>query len=117
MAIGNAGHRWQALYAVLTAERALKEALRLFATVAPESTPYVPRGRIGALHKQAVARTMALAWRQLTGRLPAKDNSKFHNLLMAAIATVFGHAADEPNLESATRTAVEHIRKDAGSRS
>jgi hypothetical protein len=33
IAIGNTGHRWQALYAVLTAERALKEALRLFATV------------------------------------------------------------------------------------
>src|SRR5438270_2743800 len=27
-----------------------------------------PRGRTGALHRQAVARAMALAWRQLTGQ-------------------------------------------------
>jgi hypothetical protein len=58
---------------------------------------------------------MALAWRQLTGRLPAKDNSKFHGLLLAAIASIFGHPVKEPNLESATKTAVDRIRKDAPS--
>jgi hypothetical protein len=60
---------------------------------------------------------MAHAWRQLTGRLPAKDNSTFHGLLGAAIASIFGHPVKEPDLESATRTAVDRIRKGAASRS
>jgi hypothetical protein len=58
---------------------------------------------------------MATAWRVLTGHLPAKDNVKFHGLVLAGVATIFGHPAKEPNLESATRTAVEHINKDAAS--
>ena len=60
---------------------------------------------------------MALAWRQLTGRLPAKDNSKFHDLLQAAIVTIFGDRVKVPNLQTATKTAVDRIRKDAASRS
>ena len=31
------------------------------------------------------------------------------------VATIFGHPAKEPNLESATKTAVERINKDAAS--
>jgi hypothetical protein len=69
------------------------------------------------LGNQAVARAMAGAWRELTGRLPAKDNSKFHGLLLAAVATLFGHPANEPNCESLTKTAVERIRRDAATRS
>jgi hypothetical protein len=114
ISISNAGDRWQALYAVLVADRALEKALTRFQAA---KTSRSPRGRTGALHNQAVARAMALAWRQLTGRLPAKDNSKFHDLLLAAIASIFGHPVEEPNLESATRTAVDRIRKDAASRS
>jgi hypothetical protein len=113
----NDGARWQALSAVLTAERALEKALALFQSPIPEKASRSPRGRTGALHNQAVARAMVGAWRQLTGRLPAKDNLKFHDLLLAAIASIFGHPAKDLNLESATKTAVERIRKDAASRS
>jgi hypothetical protein len=60
---------------------------------------------------------MATAWRVLTSRLPAQNNGNFHNLLAAGVATIFGHAAKEPNLESATRIAVRRIKKDAASRS
>ena len=117
ISISNDGDRWQALYAVLVADRALEKALALFQAQIPAKTSRSPRGRAGKLHNQAVARAMALAWRQLTGRLPAKKNSKFHGLLLAAIASIFGHPLNEPNLESATRMAVDRIRRDAASRS
>ena len=115
IATSNTGDRWQALSAVVAADRALEKALALFQAQIPAKTGRLPRGRTGALHNQATARAMALAWRQLTGRLPAKDNSKFHGLLLAAIASIFGHPVKEPNLESATKTAVDRIRKDATS--
>ena len=117
IAISNDSDCWQALYAVLMAERALEKALALFPSQVPVKNHRSPRGRTGALHNQAVARAMAGAWRELTGRLPAKGNSKFHGLLLAAIVSFFGHPVKEPNLELATRTAVERIRKDAASRS
>jgi hypothetical protein len=117
IALSNQGDWWQALDAVLSAERALGKALALFRSQIPAKTRRSPRGRTGALHIQAVARALASAWRELTGRLPAKDNSNFHALLLAAVATFFGHPAKEPNWESATRTAVERIRRDAASRS
>jgi len=64
----------------------------------------------------SVARALAGAWRVLTGRLPAKNDKKFHGLLHAAVASIFGHPAKEPNWESTTRTAVKHIKNDAASR-
>jgi hypothetical protein len=102
----------QALHAVFSAEHALKNALAIFQSPA-RKTSRAPRGRAGALHIQAVARAMANAWHVLTGHLPAKDNEKFHDLLLAAVATIFGHPAKEPNWESATRIAVEHINASA----
>jgi hypothetical protein len=105
--------RWQALSGIVTADRALEKALAFFQSQIPMRSSRSPRGRTGALHKQAVARAMALAWRQLTGRLPARKNVKFQGLLLAAIATVFGHPRKEPNLESLIRTAVGRIRQDA----
>jgi hypothetical protein len=115
IAISNDSDWWQALNAVLIAERALEKALALFQSQNLVKTRRSPRGRTGALHIQAVARALASAWRVLTGRLPAKDNSQFHGLLLAAVATLFGHPDKEPNWESATKTAVEHIKKDAPS--
>jgi hypothetical protein len=117
ISMSNESDRWQALYAVLAAERALEKALALFQSQVPAKTSRSPRGRTGALHNQAVARAMALAWRQLTERLPAKDNAKFQGLLLAAIVSIFGHPGEEPNLESATKTAVDRIRQEAASRS
>jgi hypothetical protein len=113
-ALSNKDERWQALHSVFSAEHALKNALVIFQSL---KTSRSPRGRAGALHIQAVARAMANAWCVLTAHLPAKDNEKFHDLLLAAVATIFGHPAKEPNWESATRTAVEHINKDAARRS
>jgi len=114
--IDNDGDRWKAFRAVLTAERASENALEFFGRQSDVKARRPPRGRTGALHIQAVARAMALAWRRLTARLPAKDNSKFHGLLLAAVATIFGHPAKEPDWESATKTAVERIKKDEASR-
>ena len=111
--LSNKDDWWEALDAVLSAEHALNNALVIFQSQIPRKISRLPRGRAGALHIQAVARAMANAWRVLTGHLPAKDNEKFHGLLLAAVATIFGHPAKEPNWESATRTAVEHINKDA----
>ena len=115
-ALGEQGDRWKALNAVLSAERALGDALALFRSEACVQTRRSSRGRTGALHILAVARAIASAWRVLTGRLPAKDNAKFHSLLSAAVATIFGHPKKTPNWESATRRAVKHINKDASSR-
>jgi hypothetical protein len=60
--------RWQALSGIVTADRALANALEFFEAQLPMQTSRSPRGRTGALHRQAVARAMALAWRQLTGQ-------------------------------------------------
>src|ERR1700730_8172313 len=104
---------WKARHDVLLADQHLKKALDSFTSQPPTSSR---RGRPVDLRTQAIARGMARAWQRLTGRLPAKDNSKFHSLLLAAMATIFGHPAKEPNLEWATKTAVKRIKKDAASR-
>ena len=106
---------WEALHLVFSAEHALENALALFRSRPPGKTRSI-RGPAGALHIRTVARAMAGAWRALSRHLPAKDNEKFHNLLAVAVATIFGHPAKEPNWESATRTAVEHIKNEAASR-
>ena len=103
---------WEAFKAVFAAEDALQKALPIFQS----QTTRLPRGRAGALHVQAVARAMANAWRVLTGRLPAKNNENFHNLLAVGVTTI-GHGAKEPNLESATRIAVARIKEEAATRS
>jgi hypothetical protein len=48
---------------------------------------------------------MVGAWRELTGRPPAKANFKFHGLLLAASASICEHPAEEQNLEWATKMA------------
>jgi hypothetical protein len=111
--ISNKDASWEALEAVFVAEHALQKALPIFQS----QTARLPRGRAGALHVQAVARAMATAWRVLTGRLPAQNNSKFHKLLAAGVVTIVGDAAKEPNLESATRIAVARIKEEAATRS
>jgi hypothetical protein len=117
LALSDKHDRWNALYSVLSAERALENALAMFQARKPAKTGRKPRGRTGALHIQAVARAMAGAWRTLTGRLPGRANLEFHGLLNAATGTIFGYPAEEPDWESATRTALERINEDAASRS
>jgi hypothetical protein len=114
--LSNKDDWWEAIYAVLSAEHELQHALAKFRSQNAEKTSRSSGGRTGALHIQAVARALAGAWRLLTGRLPAKNDKKFHGLLHAAVASIFGHPAKEPNWESTTRTAVEHIKNDAASR-
>jgi hypothetical protein len=109
-AISNKDEWWQALSAVYSAEYELQMALAIFRSQPPSKTPS-RRGPIGALHIQTVAIALALAWRVLTGQLPGKTNKNFHDLLLAAVATIFGHPAKGPNLEAATRTAVRHIKQ------
>jgi hypothetical protein len=116
-ALSHNNNPWNAaLYAVLLAEQQVGIALQLFEAQTSETSRSSPRGRTGALHNQALARALARAWQVLTGRLPAKDNVKFHELLLAAATTIFGPASKEPNWESATKRAVEQIRKDTARR-
>jgi hypothetical protein len=114
-ALSPKGNRWYAaLSAVLLAEGAIDDALQLFELQTQARSS--PRGRTGALHYQALTRALARAWRVLTGRLPAKNNVKFHELLRAAATTIFGPPSQEPDWESLTKGAVEHIRKDVATR-
>jgi hypothetical protein len=99
-----------ALYALLVAEQELANALQFFERPIVAKSRLFPRGPTGRLHIQALARALARAWSVLTGRLPAKNNVKFHALLSAARRTVFGGAFKEPNWESATKRALEQIR-------
>jgi len=92
--ISNKNDWWKAISAVFSAEHDLENALTNLRSQTSRKTDS-PRGRTGALHVQAVARALALAWRELTGGLPAKHNEKFHDLLLAAVATIVGHAAKE----------------------
>ena len=114
--LSNKNDWWEALGAVFSAEHDLEKALAIFRSQIPKKSSRWSRGRAGALHTQAIARAMASAWRVLTGHLPAKDNKKFYGLLLAAVATVFGHPEKEPNWEWATRIAVKRIARDAASR-
>lgn len=109
--LSNKNDWWEALGAVFSAEHDLEKALALFRSQIPKKPSRWSRGRAGALHIQAIARAMANAWRVLTGHLPAKDNEKFHDLLLAAVATVFGYPEKGPNWESATRIAVERLKR------
>jgi hypothetical protein len=115
-ALSDKSPRWEGLYQVLLAERALIEAIELFPRPLSRNARRAPRGRTGVLANQALARALAGAWRTLTGRLPAKDNVRFHALLHAATTTVFGYPAKEPNWQSATRRAVKQIKALAASR-
>ena len=103
----------EAFDAVFAAEHALEKALAIFRS----QTSGLPRGRAGALHVQAVARALATAWRVLTGRLPAKDDEKFHDLLLAELATIFGHPEKEPNSEISNQGSGGAHQQDAVSRS
>jgi hypothetical protein len=115
--LSDKGDGWNAaLSAVLLAEEAICRARQLFDTQPSEKPRSYPRGRTGALHNQALARALARAWHVLTGRLPAKDNVRFHGLLLAAATTIFGLPFKEPDWESATKRAVEHIRKEIARR-
>lgn len=115
--ISNKDEWWQAISAVYSAEHDLQTALAIFRSQPPSTTAPLRRGPIGALHIQAVAGALARAWRVLTGQLPGKTNEQFHDLLFAAVTTVFGHPEKEPNWQWATRIAVKRINKDAVGRS
>jgi hypothetical protein len=99
----------KALKLVVPAERNLRAALQQLNHIKPTNPR---RGRTGELKVQAVVRAMARAWRVLTGRLPAKDNARFHDLLSSATATVFEELPHQPNWESATETARKPIQRD-----
>ncbi len=110
------GSRWKGLWRLVSAELALKDALESFAQLQVPEIRRSPRGKRGSLQIQAVTRALASAWRILTGRFPAKDNVRFHDLLSAAVASLFGHSIRVPNWEAATRTALQRMKRDATDR-
>jgi hypothetical protein len=68
-------------------------------------------GRRGNLELQAIASTMAQAWERLTGKLPAKNNVKFQDLLAAAAKTVLGPLDSDTNWEWYSRVGVKARQK------
>ena len=70
-------------------------------------------GRRGNPELQAIASTMAQAWERLTGKLPAKNNVKFQNLLAAAANTVLGPLDPDTNWEWYARVGVKARKKSA----
>jgi hypothetical protein len=68
-------------------------------------------GRRGNLELQAIATTMAQAWERLTGKLPAKNNVKFQNLLADAAKTVLGPLDPDTNWEWSARVGVKARKK------
>lgn len=94
---------------VASAQRNLRAAVGMLRPLVQQHARPSRVGRTGDLGIQAVSRAMALAWRELVGSLPAKDNTSFHGLLSAAVVTLFGELPEEPNWEAATHTARRRI--------
>jgi hypothetical protein len=107
-------NEWRPHKLIVSAERNLREALTLLEQLNAKPRTRSRGGRIGNLDIQAVARAMAIAWRELTGSLPAKENLSFRSLLRAATLTVLGDLPREPNWEAATQTARQRIRRMIG---
>jgi hypothetical protein len=57
------------------------------------------RGRPGALDIQGIVHCCDIAWKELIGKKPGKNNVNFHGLLCAAAETVLGPLDPEPDWE------------------
>jgi hypothetical protein len=91
--------------------RALGYLKNLHAENQKNQPPRPPGGRRGNLELQAIARTMVQAWEKLTGKLPAKNNVKFQDLLAAAAKTGLGPLDSDTNWEWYARVGVKAQEK------
>jgi hypothetical protein len=97
---------------VINAEQSITNAVHCFIEeyekLKPDRVSF--RGRKGMLALQGIAQNMVLAWEELTGTLPGKNNTHFHDFLHASATTVFGPLESEPDWEWVTRSARDRIK-------
>jgi hypothetical protein len=78
---------------VFAAQQSIAKAVDFFRTEylkRDHPTRKSKRGRGKELARQTIVRGCSFAWEELTGLKPGKANTKFHDVLSAASATVFG---------------------------
>lgn len=68
-------------------------------------------GPAGDLIRRSIFLSMAMAWEELTGRLPAKNNAKFQDLANAAYWTVVPNGDENYDAEVAAATAIEALKR------
>jgi hypothetical protein len=68
-------------------------------------------GPAGVLIRRSAFLSMAMAWEELTGHLPAKNNVKFQNLANAAYVTVMPNGDKNYSAEAAAATAIKTLKR------
>jgi hypothetical protein len=67
-------------------------------------------GPAGDLIRRSVFLSMAMAWKELTGHLPAKNNADFQDLANAAYVTVVPNGDENYSAEAAAATAIRALK-------
>jgi len=67
-------------------------------------------GPAGDLIRRSVFLSMAMAWKELTGHLPAKNNADFQDLAHAAYVTVVPNGDENYSAEAAAATAIKALK-------
>lgn len=101
---------------VINAEQLLKSAVHVFSKEyeqhrSQSTIRWSSSGRPPRRELQGIAQSSVVAWQQLTGSLPAKNNVAFHEFLRAAATTVFGAFDPDPDWEWVTRSARAEIKR------
>ena len=69
-----------------------------------------PAGPRGDPIRRSVYIAMLRVWKELTGRLPAANNTTFHDFAHAALQSINSNATDNYNYEAATKTALKALK-------
>lgn len=69
-----------------------------------------PAGPRGDPIRRSIYIAMLKVWKQLTGRLPATNNTTFHDFAHAALRSIDPNASAEYNYEAATKTALRSLK-------
>lgn len=69
-----------------------------------------PAGPRGDPLRRSIYIAMLKVWKELTGRLPATNNTTFHDLAHAALRSIDLEASDKYNYEAATKTALRALK-------
>jgi hypothetical protein len=69
-----------------------------------------PAGPRGDSVRRSIYIAMLRVWKELTGRLPAANNTTFHDFAHAALQSIDSNATDNYNYEAATKTALKALK-------
>jgi hypothetical protein len=69
-----------------------------------------PAGPRGHPIRRSIYIAMSRVWKELTGHLPAKNNTSFHDFAHAALQSVDPNATDGYSFEAATKTALRSLK-------